>query len=154
MNSRVLILAIAITASWTPAVFAQARSAYLSSAGTAAVDTKGKRHRSKEYPGRLAPWMADRVRSVSPDYPYRERALRHTGRGDFQLILDLKTGVVTRVIVQKSTGFATLDGCAVAALRQWRWRPGRWREIDTPVTFRLSSTEPRLPPGSVPLPLR
>ena len=150
MNSRVISLLLLLLS--PSVVFAQARSAYLSSTGTTAIDVKGRRYDSKSYPGRQPPWMLDRAASVSPDYPYQERRSRHTGRGYFRLLLDTKTGAVTRVIVQQSTGFATLDGCAVAAFRRWRWRPGKWKEIDTPVTFRLSYDEPKLPPGSVSLP--
>ncbi len=155
MNARVLLIAIAIAAWSTPAAVAQARSAYLApSNNTAAVDAKGVRHRGEEYRGRLPPWMVDRLRSPSPDYPYGERAQRHAGSGYFRLTLNLKTGSVTRATVLKSTGFSTLDSCAVAALRQWRWKPRKWKEIDTGLTFRLSYSEPQLPRGSVPLPLR
>ena len=154
MNSRVLLLVIASCGLTTMAAFGQARSAYLEGGGGAAVDSKGKRHLGQKYPGRLPPWMVDRIRSVASDYPYRERALRHSGTGYFQLTLDLKTGSVRKVAIQKSTGFPTLDNCAVAALRQWRWRPGKWKVIEMPVTFVLSYSEPRLSPGSVPLPLR
>ena len=147
-------MAVAITASAISSALAQARSAYLSSTGTSAVDAKGIRHRSEEYSGKLPPWMVDCLSTLSPDYSISDRAARHEGRGYFQLMLDVKTGAVTRVIVQKSTGFSTLDVSAVLALRRWRWRPGKWKEIDTPVTFTLSRTEPPIPPGSVPLPIR
>jgi TonB family protein len=150
MNSRTLSWLILLGSS--SLVLAQARSAYLSSAGSSAVDIKGKRYRSETYPGRQPPWMVDLVKSLAPDYPYSERAGHHAGRGSYRLLLDPKTGAVTQVIVQRSTGFATLDTCAIAAFRQWRWRPGKWKEIDLPTTFRLSYSEPYLPPGSVPLP--
>lgn len=153
MHSRVILLALAMSAFATP-VFAQAKSAHLSSAGTVAVDVEGRRHTSPKNPKKLAPWMQDRIKSVAPDYPYGERARRHEGTGYFQLSLDLKTGTATKVTVKKSTGFPVLDRCAVMALRAWRWRPGKWKEIETPVNFVLSRTEPRLPPGSVSLPLR
>jgi TonB family protein len=131
MNTRVLLLALSVTASSTPAaLFAKASPAYLSSTAPAAVDANGARYRSSEYPGKVPPWMVDRVRSVSPDYPYWERAQHHVGVGYFQLTLDLKTGAVTKVTVRKSTGFSTLDNCAVAALRQWRWKPGKWKEVE------------------------
>ena len=152
MNSPVLTLLVLLLSSSVG--FGQAQSAYLASGGTSAVDVKSKRYNGVNYPGRLPPWMLDRVKSVSPDYPYRERAVRHSGSGHFRVILDPKTGGVTNVLIQRSTGFATLDNCAIAAFRQWRWRPGRWKEIDMPCAFRLSYTEPRLPPGSVRLPLR
>ena len=152
MNLRILSVLVLVLSS--PLVFGQAHSAYLESGSTSAVDLKGKRYNGSNYPGRLPPWMLDRTKSVAPDYPYRERALHHSGSGDFRLIVDTRTGAVTQVIVLRSTGFAGLDNCAIAALRQWRWRPGKWKVIDTPVIFRVSSAEPHLPPGSVRLPLR
>jgi hypothetical protein len=39
------------------------------------------------------------------------------------------------VTVVRSTGFAELDTSAVAALRQWRWKPGKWKEIEMAVEF-------------------
>jgi TonB family protein len=154
MNSRVFPLALSLVVLSAPAgLFAQASAAHLSGASTAAVDAKGAWHQSSQYPGKLPPWMVDRIWSIAPDYPYSERARRHAGSGYFQVTLDTKTGAVTKVAVRKSTGFPTLDNCAVAALRQWRWKPGKWREVEMPVTFKLASPPP-LPRGSVPLPLR
>jgi TonB family protein len=130
----------------------QDSQAFLSPAeGTSAVNAKGARHTEASRPGVLPPWLQDRTKSVAPDYPYSERAQHHVGIGHFRMQLDLKTGVVTRITVAKSTGFQALDSCAVAALRQWRWKPGRWREVDMPVTFRLGRPA-QLPPGSVRLP--
>src|SRR5436190_23013508 len=129
MNScRLAVVMLILLGSSSPGL-AQTRSAYLSRSGTGAVDVKGRRYRSESYPGRQSPWMLDRTKSVAPEYPYRERPLRHSGSGYFRLILDTKTGAVAQVIVQQSTGSATLDNCAIAAFRQWRWKPDRWKEI-------------------------
>jgi TonB family protein len=75
------------------------------------------------------------IKAVAPNYPDRDRILRHEGEGLFQLMLDSKTGSVTRVTVIKSTGFQALDASTVASLYQWRWKPGKWREIDIPLRF-------------------
>jgi len=154
MNARSLVLLIIIAAGYARGGFAQARAGYLTGVHSAAVDASGVRHRSEAYPNRLPPWMVDRVKAVSPDYPYNERAQHHTGRCYFRLTLDLKTGAVTRIALLKSTGFPTLDACAATALQKWQWKPGRWKEVDFGVLFVLSKTEPNLPPGSVALPLR
>ena len=73
----------------------------------------------------------------------------------FQLNLDLKTGLVTRVTMIKSTGFPALDTSAVASLRQWRWKPGKWKEIEIGVAFTRGGPvyrgTSRFPPESVPL---
>lgn len=153
MTSRVLLVALALSASMAGPSFAQPRSAYLQGGNGAAVDAKGVRHHSRNYPGRLPPWMQDRTHSVAPDYPYLERRMNHTGSGYFELTLDLKTGAVRKVSIRKSTRFPGLDDCAVAALRQWRWRPGKWKTIETGVTFVISRSEPRMSPGAVRLPL-
>ena len=153
MNSRALFLfaLLAISAAQRQ-VLGQSQAFLSAQEGTSAVDAKGVRHSEPARSGRLQPWIEDRVNAVAPDYPYAESAQHHTGAGRFRLQLDLKTGAVTRITVVKSTGFQTLDNCAVVALRQWRWRPGRWREIEMPVTFRLGSPPSRLPPSTVRLP--
>ena len=99
-----------------------------------AVDAKGVRHQ-----GRDVDWTQDVIYSVRPNYPLSERALHHTGSVLLQLNLDLRTGRVTKVIVLKSTGFSKLDQSIVDTFRQWRWKPGKWREIEVPVTFTLTA---------------
>ena len=81
--------------------------------------------------------MDDRVKAIAPTYPYRNRQLHHEGKGWFQLTLDLRTGYVSKVAVVKSTGFKALDESAVAAFLQWRWKPGKWKEIDIQVAFTI-----------------
>ena len=103
--------------------------------GTSAVDSNGLRHRGVDYPGKHPPWQHDMIKAVAPNYPDRDRILRYEGEGLFQLILDPKTGSVTKVTVLKSTGFQALDASTVASLYQWRWKPEKWREIDIPLRF-------------------
>jgi TonB family protein len=130
--------------------FAQAQAFLGLGQQTSAVDAKGVRHSAST--GQAAPWLDDRVKAVAPEYPYADRARHHTGAGRFRLELDLKIGAVNKITVTKSTGFQTLDNCVIAAFRRWRWKPGRWKEIDVPVDFRLGRPPRRLPPGSVRLP--
>ncbi|MBV9617952.1 MAG: energy transducer TonB [Verrucomicrobia bacterium] len=108
---------------------------YLTNRGTTAVDVKGIRHNGNDYPQQHPPWLDDRSKAVGPSYPCQERARNHEGSGLFGLMLDLRSGAVSSVRVISSTGFATLDQCALTAFRQWRFRPGKWKEIDLPVTF-------------------
>ena len=116
---------------------------------SSAVDVHGVRHQANDYPGR-APWMNDVLKTVTPNYAHSERASRHMGSGFLRLMLDLKTGVVKEVTILKSTGFPALDSSAVDALRRWRWKPERWKEIDLPITFALSRTKQGLYIGSQP----
>jgi TonB family protein len=109
---------------------------------SSAVDAKGVRHSADDYVGH-EPWVVDAIKKVTPEYPYTERALRHTGSGLIRVTLDLTTGSVLRATVIKSTGFAALDSSAADAFRRWRWKPGKWKEIDIPVTFTFSGPGPR-----------
>jgi TonB family protein len=104
-----------------------------------AVDTSGKRHLgSREFPGLTEPWIHDRVKFVAPEYPYDDRAKHHQGDGLFRISIDVKTGLITRVSIVKSTGFRSFDTSAVTAIRKWRWKPGTWREVDIPIRFTMA----------------
>jgi TonB family protein len=154
MNARFLALTWAAIFVSTSLASAQSQPAVLSPGGGsgAAVDAKGVRHFGREYAGKIEPWLADRITTFAPEYPYEDRSRYHQGRGFFLVSLDLNTGAVHDVTVMKSTGFATLDACAVAALRRWTWKPNKWREVLMPVTFTMAPPDPHGRPG--PLPFR
>ena len=114
---------------------------------TAAVDSKGVLHRGAEYGTKPIPWLDDRTRSVAAEYPYMERMRHHTGAGIFRIFVDLNTGSVTNVVVVKSTGFKRLDACSINSLRQWRWKPQTWKQIDMPVVFTIAQPPKRVPAG-------
>jgi TonB family protein len=104
--------------------------------GTGAVDANGVRHSGSDYGRKRPPWLLDTTNTRDAAYRrYGGRFAGLQGRGLFQLKLNLKTGYVTNVTVVRSTGFAELDTSAVAALRQWRWKPGKWKEIEMAVEF-------------------
>jgi TonB family protein len=149
--NRALVIALALVIP-SSVLNAQVRSAYLSPVGTSAMDIKGVRHHGNDYPRKHPPWMDDQVQAFAPDYPYVDRALHHEGTGLFRLTLDINTGSVSQARLLKSTGFRTLDNCAIASLRRWRWKAGKWKEIDMPVTFKMGLGPPKLPAGATPLP--
>ena len=95
---------------------------------------------SAAFARRDEPWQKDLVRSTPPEYLYVDRAAWREGRGVFHVTLDAQTGLVREVTVKQSTGHATLDSSAVAALRQWRFRPGSLKQLDIPVTFKMAKT--------------
>jgi TonB family protein len=102
---------------------------------SAALDAAGGYHSAREYPKDQIPWLhGDVVRDVTPEYPAWQFS-RHQGEGLFRVSLDLRSGAVTRESIVKSTGFRELDESAVAALSKWRWKPGRWKEIEIPIRF-------------------
>jgi TonB family protein len=106
--------------------------------GTGAVDANGVRHSASDYGRKRPPWLLDTTNAVAPyrQYGISGRFLgRLQGRGLFRLQLDLKTGYVTNVTVFRSTEIAELDTSAVDALRRWRWKPGKWKEIEMAVAF-------------------
>jgi TonB family protein len=113
-----------------------------------ATDVKGVRHSAKGYPRFHEPWRRDLLAGFGPKYPYTDRVFRHQGTGVYKLLLDLKTGAVASVAILHSSGFKSLDDSAVGALGKWRWKPGRWKEIQMPVKFQLAKEFPPLPPGA------
>src|SRR5437667_12416696 len=121
MKSIHLVAALLIS---SPVLSLQGKEAFIGPVeiNSSAVDAEGVRHRSDEYPGRKnAPWIDDIVRASAPDYSYADRIQHREGIGLFRLTLDLKTGFATRVATVKSTGFSTLDGSAIVALRRLLW---------------------------------
>jgi TonB family protein len=100
-----------------------------------AVDSSGKHFTEQQFGGRRPPWNDDVIKQVQPDYPYEERAHKHTGPGLFRMEIDLKTGSVREVTVVKSTGYNRLDESAKHALIGWHFRPNSWREVNLPVNF-------------------
>jgi len=76
----------------------------------AAVDAAGVYHKATDYAGTKPPWIQDIKSSLAPNYPIDDRIQR---KG--------------------------LDVSATWALRQWRWKAGRWKEIDMPVRFVMSA---------------
>lgn len=132
---------------------AQQKQAYLNVNRLAsnAVDANGLRHRARDYPGGHAPWLDDRINTVVPKYPLEDLRLHHEGVGSFRFVLDLQTGRVKQVLLIKSTGFSSLDRSAIAAFREWRWKPGKWREIELSTNFTMSGSTP-LAPGALKIP--
>jgi len=118
---------------------------------TSAVDAKGVRHDAHSYNGN-PPWLVDRLQGPASDYPIEERRMRHQGRAIVRLTLDLKSGHVVKAFLLKSSGYPTLDRCAIASLSLWTWRPGKWKEIDLPVRFQMGDASKPPPNGSIRLP--
>lgn len=93
--------------------------------------------------------MQDIVYKVGPRYPSKYQRARIGGTGRFRINIDFKTGNVTSVTVVKSTGSDGLDREAIFALRRWRFKPGKVREVEIPITFSNGSEPLVLPPGAV-----
>jgi TonB family protein len=148
-----LLLALTALLCLAPELYAQSSSADWNpqSHNTSAIDFKGIRYNGNAYKG-TPPWIADRIAGPGADYPLEDRRMHHQGAAILRLILDLKTGRVVKVSLLKSTGYATLDRCAIAAFSRWIWRPGKWKEIDVSVTFRMGDASQPPPRGAIRLP--
>jgi TonB family protein len=114
---------------------------------SAGVDARGVHHTWTTDRTKPAPWQADVTKLIPPDYPYVARRAKQEGSGLFGLEIELATGKVTKATILKSTGVAVLDNSALWALRRWQLKPGRWRELDVPVTFTMSAPMPAAPPS-------
>jgi TonB family protein len=149
------LLALAIGA-FTPSAMAldmpaqASTQAFSKYPGTAAIDAKGVFHKAADYPGKHPPWVDDQLKTIAPTYPYADRTALIQGVGKYRIVLDLQTGTVANVFVIKSAGSRSLDYAAAKALRQWRWKPGKWKAIDMAIQFVIGS--PRASPGAVRLP--
>ncbi len=64
------------------------------------------------------------ISTPQPEYPESARPRRATGSGFFILRVRIKTGQVTEVTIQQSTGHKTLNTAAIETLRRWRFKPG------------------------------
>jgi TonB family protein len=59
-----------------------------------------------------------------PEYPIQARSQRMMGDGLFILRIQIRTGIVKGVQIEKSTGWSILDSSALTVLKQWRFKPG------------------------------
>lgn len=90
---------------------------------------------------------------VAPIYPEAARAAKQEGRVIVDLLVD-ENGVVTEARVARSDN-AVFDEAALAAVRQWRFKPGLDEGkpvpfgLVGPVEFKLTSQE-KISPGGLP----
>jgi protein TonB len=75
---------------------------------------------------------------VPPGYPVEARKSHLTGHGILAGRVDPRTGIVTAVRMEKSTGYKVLDDAALNAFQQWRFKPGAIRKFRTPISFTMS----------------
>jgi hypothetical protein len=117
---------------WTTFSPSDQKSFQVAPVACSAVDFAGTRHRS-DHQQKSMIWLTDVVSSPLPDYPVADIAQKREGFGLFRVMLDLKTGVVRGVTVIQSTGMQSLDSYGVGTLSRWRWKPGKWKEIELPI---------------------
>lgn len=130
-------------AAQSPDIFVMLSEPQSRPSNTGALDAKGRRHRSADYAGNILPWLADTVVTVMPSLTSFDWSHRHNGEGIFRVTVDVQTGRAARVITIKSTRFKGLDSSGISALQRWRWKPGKWKEVDILVTFTQTDNPPR-----------
>jgi TonB family protein len=100
-----------------------------------------------------AEWKKDVDYMEAPAYPAVAKRWHVQGGGLFRVSIDITTGRVTDVSVLKSTGYGVLDGSAIRTLKLWRWKPGKHRQVNVPISFKLDPHWANKPfPGASPLP--
>jgi TonB family protein len=77
------------------------------------------------------------VSAPRPEYPYEARRGRITGTGIVLIKVDASTGKVVSAEMAPSTGSVVLDAAALAAFRQWRFKPGTVATARLPITFTI-----------------
>jgi TonB family protein len=71
-----------------------------------------------------------------PEYPEAVRKQHKGGAGVFALHVDIDTGLVTSVSVERSTGVELLDRSCKKTFRQWRFKPHETpAKVRIPITF-------------------
>lgn len=69
-----------------------------------------------------------------------EAARQHlAGSGLFVIYVDMATGKVKSVQIEKSTGHALLDRSAIQTFQKFRFKPGTVRRVVAPISFTASS---------------
>lgn len=94
------------------------------------------------YPG-AAFAQANYVHNPKPEYPERARREGWEGTVLLQVLVD-QEGKSKWVEVSRSSGFESLDGAALEAVKRWRFHPARYGEkrveswVKIPIIFRLA----------------
>ena len=78
------------------------------------------------------------VNAPRPQYPYEARSRKITGSGVCVVDVDPGSGSVTSAEMTQSIGSPILDGAALSAFRQWRFRPGTVSKVRIPITFTMT----------------
>ena len=78
------------------------------------------------------------VNAPRPQYPYEARSRKITGSGVCVVEVDPGSGSVTSAEMTQSIGSPILDGAALSAFRQWRFRPGTVSKVRIPITFTMT----------------
>ncbi len=71
--------------------------------------------------------------SPGPAYPEAAQKAKMTGSGLYELRIN-KAGMITSVVIIKSSGNDVLDKAAKTTFRRWRFKPGVFTSVRVPVS--------------------
>jgi TonB family protein len=96
--------------------------------------------------------LPEAIYSPKPVYraEWAKRGL--SGKGVVLVTIDPKTGNVFGVKMSQSTGSSELDGAALQAYSQWRFKPGSVPQVKMPITFAARQGTSMSAQSSKPLP--
>jgi|SRR5262249_7813519 len=75
-----------------------------------------------------------------------------TGKGVVLVTIDKETGKVTGARMLESTGSQLLDGAALQAYSQWRFKPGAVTQLRMPIEFKKRPQRTTAQPATTPAP--
>jgi periplasmic protein TonB len=84
---------------------------------------------------------ASAISAPRPEYPYEARRSKITGSGVCVMTVDPGSGAVTSAEMAQSTGSPILDNASTSAFRRWRFKPGGFSKVRTPITFTMSGAQ-------------
>lgn len=76
-----------------------------------------------------SPWASDILNRTPPDFSGALRKAPNGGEALCRVVLNVRTGSVRDVIVERSSGNRSLDASIAHALRQLRLKPGKWKDF-------------------------
>src|SRR3954453_9028311 len=94
-----------------------------------------------EGPVSMSNAKASAISAPRPEYPYEARRTKTTGSGVCVMTIDTASGAVTSAEMAQSTGSPILDNAATSAFRRWRFKPGGFSKVRTPITFTMSGAQ-------------
>jgi len=83
-------------------------------------------------------WNSGKIAVIfapQPEYPLEARKKHLKGDGMLLLHIDMPSGNVTSVDVEKSTGHKILDDAAVRSFLRWRFRAGTYTKVRVPIHY-------------------
>lgn len=97
--------------------------------------------------------LPEAIYTPRPIYRPEWAQQRLSGKGVVLVTIDTTTGKVSGARMAQSTGNKLLDGAALEAYSQWRFKPGSVPQVKIPIEFRPGSpgqvSKPKIPQRTI-----